>query len=65
MRQPHKFPRLRCPQCGYEYTPTMHGWAFRTDDRTECIGIEGNGPLGHSFGHPFEVVDEAAPSNDS
>jgi len=55
-----KYPLLRCPQCGYEYRPTMN--AFRTTDKTKCIGRDaiedGSVSKMHSFNHPFVVVDE-------
>lgn len=50
-------PKLRCPICGYEYQPTMHGWAFMTDKNTKCEGNPGEAPRKReSFRHPFEVV---------
>lgn len=48
-----KQPTLRCPVCGYEYTPESHGWAFMTSKNTKCEGPESK----NSYGHPFEVVE--------
>lgn len=56
-----KFPLLRCPECGYTYRPAMHGWAFRTDKKTKCIGIDADEKQyvgGHGFHHPFKTVEE-------
>lgn len=49
-----KYPLLRCPKCGYEYRPTMHGWAFKTDAKTPCAGRSAE----DSFRHPFKVVEQ-------
>lgn len=48
-----KYPLLRCPVCGLELRPTMHGWAFASDRNTKCQpGVES------IYGHPFEVIKE-------
>lgn len=51
-----KYPLLRCPKCGYTYRPTTHGWAFKTNKDTVCIGLDST--KSHAYGHPFEVVGE-------
>lgn len=52
---------LRCPVCGYEYTATMPGWAFRTDENTKCIGRDavqdGRVSTMHAYNHPFQPVE--------
>lgn len=68
--QPAKFPVLRCPECSYEYQPSSHGWAFRTDEHTKCVGHPDtrSGPIpsgGDAFHHPFQVVGEDPGKEDS
>jgi rRNA maturation protein Nop10 len=49
----NKYPLLRCPQCGFEIRPTMHGWAFASSAKTVCQPGEET-----LYAHPFQVVDE-------
>jgi len=50
-----KYPLLRCPVCGYEQRPVMHGWAFTSDSKTKCKGKEEKS----LYGHPMQVVEKA------
>lgn len=55
-RQPKIQPLLRCPECGYEYRPVMHGWAFMTSSKTKCDGHPGPEDRKlEGFRHPFKV----------
>jgi hypothetical protein len=62
MRTEARKPLLRCPVCGYEYRPTMLGWAFATSKDTKCIGKDapqtGSVRSFHTYNHPFKVVEE-------
>ena len=59
IRGAKKYPLLRCPVCGEEYQPTMHGWAFQTSATTKCKGKGAD-----HYSHPFQVVaPDLVPTN--